>query len=228
MRCTVFTCNGRDIPLEYKPSLRAKRLSLRLSSKDASLILTIPFQTTQTQINSFLQHCTPWVHRQLKRVEPKILIGHGETLTLHGTPFQCVVDPLRRKPALCEMTKTLFLSPRYGKEDLYAVFKKVAVEKLMSYILKAASHVGKKVEKVTIRDPKSRWGSCSAGKTISLSWRLILAPPEVAYYVCAHEVAHLIYMNHSKEFWRVVGELCPAYRTHCTWLKINGPSLMRI
>jgi predicted metal-dependent hydrolase len=97
---------------------------------------------------------------------------------------------------------------------------------LPAYALKAAETLGQHVEKITIRDATSRWGSCSGRKTISLNWRLILAPPEVAHYVCVHEAAHLLHMNHSPVFWNVVESLCPTYREHKKWLKINGSSLM--
>lgn len=225
---TVFTCQGQDIPLKYKPSQRAKRLSLRLSPKDASLVLTVPPRATPSQITAFLKQCTPWVENQLRKVAKTISIKAGGKVTLHGTIFECMVDPLRRKPALCQVTKTLHLPPRCGQKDLYDVFKKMAIETLTPYVEKAAMTLGQRIEKISIRDTKSRWGSCSAGKTISLSWRLILAPPEVAHYVCIHEAAHLLHMNHSRTFWKVVAELCPGYKSCQKWLKAHGPSLMRV
>lgn len=225
---TVFTCKGQDIPLKYKPSLRAKRLSMRMSSKDASLVLTIPPRTTASQIASFLKQCGPWVEKQVQKFTKTISIGPGKDIALYGTVFQCVTDPLRRKPALCQATQTLRLPRQYGQNDLHDFFKKMAGEKLTPYVENAARALGQQIEKVTFRDTKSRWGSCSISKTISLSWRLILAPPEVAEYVCIHEAAHLIHMNHSKAFWKAVSDLCPGYRTHRRWLKLNGSALMRV
>jgi predicted metal-dependent hydrolase len=228
MGMTVFTYEGQDIPLQYKPSLRAKRLSLRVSAKDASLVLTIPPRATERQIKAFLQQCTPWVKQQLTKLLKAITIKPGEELSLHGAVFRCIQDPLRRKPALCKATQTLYLPPRCLQEDVYSVFKKMAEETLKPYLLKIARSLDQKVAKITVRDTKSRWGSCSARKTISLNWRLILAPPEVAYYVCIHEAAHLLHMNHSPAFWKVVAEHCPTYQTHKKWLKLHGASLMRV
>ena len=225
---TVFTCQGQDIPLKYKPSQRAKRLSLRLSAKDASLVLTIPPRTTASQITAFLKRCTPWVGNQLQKVAKTISIKPGEKVSLHGTIFECKVDSLRRKPALCQVTHTFCLPPRCGQKDVYDVLKKMAIETLTPYVEKAAMALGQRIEKVSIRDTKSRWGSCSTSKTISLSWRLILAPPEVAQYVCIHEAAHLIHMNHSQAFWKAVEQLCPGYKSCQKWLKAHGPSLMRV
>ena len=78
---------------------------------------------------------------------------------------------------------------------------------------------------VTVRETRSRWGSCSTAPSLSFSWRLVLAPPEVADYVAAHEVAHRLQMNHSPAFWGIVEGLSPNYRRHEAWLKANGATL---
>ncbi len=221
-------CGERTIPLTYKPNPRAKRLSLRFSLKEARLILTTPPFTTESQAKAFLEKCKPWLERQLRKIPETCSIRPGEHISLYGTIFECALDPLRRKPALCKITQTLRLPPRYTQQDVYDFFKKLAIEFLSPLLQSALRALGQRVEKITIRDTISRWGSCSARKTISLNWRLILAPPEVAEYVCIHEAVHLIHMNHSKDFWQAVGELCPSYKSHRKWLKINGQRLMRI
>lgn len=81
-------------------------------------------------------------------------------------------------------------------------------------------------QRITIRDQKTRWGSCSAGGTLSFNWRLMLAPPAVLDYVVIHELCHLTHMNHSKAFWALVESVCPDYRTHRKWLKDHGQSLI--
>lgn len=228
MVSSVFTYGEQEIPLRYKPSPRAKRLSLRMSSKERSLVLTIPPRTTASQMSTFLKQCTPWIEKQMSKLSKPIAIEPGADVTLHGEIFRCMVDPLRRKPALCNITQTLRLPPQCLEKDLYVFFKKMAEKILPTYVLKAAETLGQQVERITIRDQKSRWGSCSGRKTISLSWRLILAPPEIAHYVCVHEAAHLVHMNHSPAFWKAVESLCPSYKSHKKWLKANGPSLMGV
>lgn len=222
----IFSVGDREVPLKYKPNARAKRLSLRFSLKESSLVLTFPPRTSTSKIREFLKRCEPWVEKQLQKVSTPSPILPGEKLFLHGTAFECVIDPLRRKPTLCRITNTIRLPVKYKKQDLHDFFKKMATDLLIPYVEHAAKIIGQSVEKITLKDTKSRWGSCSGRKTISLSWRLILAPPEVAQYVCIHETAHLLHMNHSKAFWKVVEGFCPAYRSHQKWLKIHGPSLM--
>jgi len=90
-----------------------------------------------------------------------------------------------------------------------------------------ATELGKNYKRISIRDPRSRWGSCSPDGVLSFSWRLILAPPYVLDYLAAHEVAHLVEMNHSPRFWRVVAKVCPSVERAKKWLDTYGNDLHR-
>jgi len=90
-----------------------------------------------------------------------------------------------------------------------------------------AQALGAKVKRLSIRDQSSRWGSCTSAGSLSFSWRLILAPPYVLDYLAAHEVAHLVEMNHSARFWRVVGKVCGHVERAKTWLDTHGNDLHR-
>ena len=81
--------------------------------------------------------------------------------------------------------------------------------------------------RLSIRDQSSRWGSCTSAGSLSFSWRLILAPPYVLDYLAAHEVAHLVEMNHSARFWRVVAKICNHVERAKTWLDTHGNDLHR-
>ena len=81
-----------------------------------------------------------------------------------------------------------------------------------------AEALGVRVKRLSVRDQSSRWGSCTSAGSLSFSWRLILAPPYVLDYLAAHEVAHLVEMNHSARFWRVVGKVCGHVERAKTWL----------
>ena len=80
-------------------------------------------------------------------------------------------------------------------------------------------------QKITIRDQKTRWGSCSSNGTLSFNYRLMLAPPRVLDYVVVHELCHLTHMNHSTAFWEMVASILPDYKEHRKWLKENEDSL---
>jgi len=88
-----------------------------------------------------------------------------------------------------------------------------------------APKVGRKVRSLTLRDTRSRWGSCSADGALSFSWRIVMAPPFVLDYLAAHEVAHLREMNHGPEFWTLCAKLCPRVEEAKRWLKRNGTML---
>jgi hypothetical protein len=92
---------------------------------------------------------------------------------------------------------------------------------------RAAHELGVAFKRVSIRDPSSRWGSCSTTGVLSYSWRLIFAPPFVLDYLAAHEAAHLIEMNHSRKFWRVVERICPHVARAKSWLDAHGSDLHR-
>ena len=216
---------GQEVPIQTKENARARKLSLRVIID--AFVLTIPTRTSPSHIKRFLNQCIPWVETHLKSLQAVTQVVPGQDLVLQGKPFRCRLDPLRRKPALCEITHTLHLPPRYTQADLHTFLKKHAAKVLTPYAENAAHTLGLEISRLSFRDQRSRWGSCSANKNISLSWRLLLAPPEVTHYVCVHEVAHLLHMNHSPAFWKVVESLCPEYKTHRKWLKANGPGLMR-
>jgi len=93
--------------------------------------------------------------------------------------------------------------------------------------LRHAGKVGVMPRRITLRDTTSRWGSCSSTGSLNFSWRLIMAPSFVLDYLAAHEVAHLLYMNHSPSFWKLVGKLSAHVERGEAWLKANGAGLLR-
>ncbi|MDE7247138.1 MAG: M48 family metallopeptidase [Lachnospiraceae bacterium] len=110
-----------------------------------------------------------------------------------------------------------------------AALEKRYIEAAREYFPKRVSYfqplTGGSYDRITIRDQKTRWGSCSAKGTLSFNWRLMLAPPAVLDYVVVHELCHLTHMNHSAAFWALVESVCPDYRVHRKWLKEHGNEL---
>ncbi|HHL21369.1 MAG TPA: M48 family peptidase, partial [Aliiroseovarius sp.] len=106
-----------------------------------------------------------------------------------------------------------------------ALFKQEARARLSAATARHGAALGRAPAALTLRDTRSRWGSCSAEGRLMFSWRLVMAPPEVLDYVAAHEVAHLAEMNHSRAFWDQVERLMPGYQPHRLWLRKNGALL---
>ena len=105
--------------------------------------------------------------------------------------------------------------------------KKQALKDLQAAVTVHSKALGVTPGPVTVKDTTSRWGSCSSSGALAFSWRLILAPPFVLDYLAAHEVAHLVEMNHSARFWRVVGKVCGHVERAKTWLDTHGNDLHR-
>lgn len=108
-----------------------------------------------------------------------------------------------------------------------AALKCLARDRLAEASDRHATAIGRKVGRITLRDTRSRWGSCTSEGNLMYSWRLILAPPEVLDYVAAHEVAHLVHMDHSRAFWAQVERLMPGHKSARDWLRREGTGLHR-
>ncbi|MBT4132840.1 MAG: M48 family metallopeptidase, partial [Rhodobacterales bacterium] len=98
----------------------------------------------------------------------------------------------------------------------------LARERLMTSSDYFAKLLGCKIKSITLRDTTTRWGSCTTNGSLMYSWRLMMAPREVQNYVAAHEVCHLIEMNHSPNYWKLVESVVPTYKADRSWLKLNG------
>jgi predicted metal-dependent hydrolase len=105
--------------------------------------------------------------------------------------------------------------------------RREAKRNLEAASMRYANALGVRIKRLAVRDQSSRWGSCSTSGALSFSWRLILAPPFVLDYLAAHEVAHLLEMNHSARFWRLVQKLCPDHERAKVWLDVHGTDLHR-
>ena len=110
---------------------------------------------------------------------------------------------------------------------LRAFYKTMARDRLVQASDGYAKILGRSFSRITLRDTRSRWGSCTSDGNLMYSWRLIMAPPKVQNYVAAHEVCHLVEMNHSKAFWRQVAAIYPDYKQQQVWLQEHGSYLHR-
>jgi predicted metal-dependent hydrolase len=128
----------------------------------------------------------------------------------------------RGEPQLCVAGDAPHVDRRIGD-----FLRREAKRELEAASLQYAAALGVKVRRIVVRDQSSRWGSCSTNGVLSYSWRLILAPSHVLQYLAAHEVAHLVEMNHSARFWRLVQRLCPTHERAKVWLDLHGTDLHR-
>lgn len=215
-----------------KRSTRARRLALRLDSKARVFNLVVPKRVSLKAAENFAYQHQDWIDEQLAMLPESISFINGRTIPVFGRDTRLVIDfddELKRTKiefvgddVLLVQTNLEDVSPR-----IVRFLKAEAKKRLTILAEEKAAYIGKTVTQVSVRDTKSRWGSCSVDGSISLSWRLIFAPVAASDYVVAHEVAHLKHMDHSKAFWDVCESLSADYKTGKGWMRRQGKSLMR-
>ncbi|MEM6945390.1 MAG: SprT family zinc-dependent metalloprotease [Pseudomonadota bacterium] len=216
------------IELELRANPRARRLTLRVAARDGRVTLTVPRGVGEREALDFAHSRRAWIGKHLASVQPERTLGLGDMIPVEGQDLRVAVGPVRS--ARIE-AGDLLLPTRSGAAPGRAVagfLKVLARERLAAASDRHAAVLGRRYARITLRDTRSRWGSCSSAGALMYSWRLAMAPPEVLSYVAAHEVAHLEEMNHSRAFWGVVERLMPEFEGHRRWLRENGTALQRI
>lgn len=217
--------------LRVRESKRARRVALRLDTKNRVMNLVIPEKMSSSRAEDFARSHAVWITQRIKALPQVIPFTHGAVIPVYGRDITINInysDTLKRTNIALE-DNDLFIST--NKEDptsrIIRFLRKEAQDTLANLTHEKAAEIDKTVKNVTLRDTKSRWGSCSSDGSISYSWRLIFAPWDAMDYVVAHEVAHLIHMDHSKAFWAQCAALSEDYSTGKKWMRNHGHSLMR-
>lgn len=220
-----FTLPGNPpVDILLRRSGRARRLSLRVSQLDGRVTLTLPKGVSEREARRFAEEKAGWISGALSRRGESVEILPGAVLPVEGHDRQ-VVTGSGRSARLLPGTITV----PAGREGpaAAALLKHMARDRLQASVERYAGMVERPFGRVTLRDTRSRWGSCSSEGNLMFSWRLILAPRAVLDYVAAHEVAHLVHMDHSPAFWALVGDIFPGYREERSWLRRVGHELHR-
>lgn len=190
-----FKVNDVIIPYTLVKSSRRRSIAIQIGA-GGKMTVRCPYFVSKRMVERFLCEKQDWIYKHYIEAVRK-----ADDSDSH-TPIHANEDP-----ALVNKHK------KYARKIFEA---KVAYFQQFT---------GGKYTSITIRDQKTRWGSCSGSGTLSFNWRLILAPTEILDYVVVHELCHLTHMNHSKEFWELVGNVIPDYKARRKWLKENGHTL---
>ena len=229
-RDLALQIDGSELPVQVVENSRARRLTLRILPGGKTLKLTVPPHVQQAELQAFLERNKNWVAAKLSRLPKSVKIAEGSTIPYKGVAHKIVhLDRLRgvveAKTVLGEPTLLVPGEPASIPRKVQAFLKSEARKALNAAVDTHARRLNVRPKTIRITDTTSRWGSCSTTRTLSFSWRIIMAPPPVLDYLAAHEVAHLREMNHSDQFWKLVAELCPAMEQHKIWLKTHGNRL---
>ncbi|MEM1429281.1 MAG: SprT family zinc-dependent metalloprotease [Pseudomonadota bacterium] len=214
------------IRVHLRRSARARRMSLRVSRLDGKVTLTLPRRAPMRAALSFIEERAPWIRGHLDRLDPLVPVGLGTVLPVQGQALRVVSGP---RTEVRMASGELAVSARATSAGAAAAgaLKALARDRLSIASDHFAARLGRTYARITLRDTRSRWGSCTDEGALMYSWRLVMAPPDVLDYVAAHEVAHLAEMNHSARFWETVERLYPGFQPQRLWLRERGQDLHR-
>jgi predicted metal-dependent hydrolase len=233
-KTAALQVQGIGAPVELRRHAGARRLTLRVSKTRRAVVVTVPSGCRIEEADKFLRTNLEWVRERLGRVPEPVPLADGATIPLRGQPHRVAYvgaargaivsrqSPAGETPLLCVAGHAEHAARRL-KEWLIAQ----AHKDLDVCVRRHAADLDVRVRRVSLRDQTTRWGSCSANGFLSFSWRLILAPAYVLDYVAAHEVAHLLEMNHGARFWKLVAGCVPRIEEAKQWLRLEGTDLHR-
>ncbi|MEM6758529.1 MAG: SprT family zinc-dependent metalloprotease [Pseudomonadota bacterium] len=213
-----------DVPIVLRQSARARRITLRVSQLDGRVTVTLPRGTPERAALAFVREKEPWIRKHLAARLHDVVVGIGAHLPIEGVSHQIAVGSKRG----VQVKDGMIAAPAKATgRFIEAWLKTLARDRLVAACDRYADKLGRSYSGISLRDTRSRWGSCSSAGRLMFSWRLILAPPDILNYVAAHEVAHLAQMNHSLAFWAEVTGLYGAHAAQRRWLRTEGAALHR-
>jgi len=213
------------IRVTLRRNRRARRFTLRMDVTGLGATLTVPDGVPVAETRSFLHRHTDWLRRAMERQPEAVSVADGAVLPVAGVPCRIALRPGPRRAPHLDDGRLIVQGPGAPGPRLAAWLKARARDTLAPAA--HAATLDRRIARIALRDTRSRWGSCSTSGTVSFSWRLAMAPPEVLDYVAAHEAAHLVEMNHGPAFWALVSQLCPAHQRQRAWLRREGRDLHR-
>ncbi len=227
---------GETFRIALKRISTARRFTLRVRAATRDVVLTMPPRGSLIGARNFVERHAAWIGVRLQRLPAPMPFGGGEIVPIRGVNHRIVERPRERGTAWIEPAsigdKSLPLLCVTGERAHVArrvqdFLVREAKRDIEAAVARHAAKLGVTPRRITLRDTTSRWGSCSSTGALNFSWRLIMAPGYVLDYLAAHEVAHLVYMNHSPAFWKILGRLSGHVERAEAWLKANGAGLLR-
>ena len=230
---TQITLGGASAILDIRVNPRAKRLILKVDPVRGRILVTAPSKRAVPEAIAFAKSRAHWLEQQLATGARAIPFAAGDIAPFEGAPHRIIAAPDRRasvrlrRPASETAPGEISVGgdPAFVNRRMVDWLKTAARRRLTERADIHCRELGVKRGRITIRDTRSRWGSCSSSGAISFSWRLILTPPAILDYVAAHECAHLVHLDHSDAYWRVVASLGVDAGAASRWFEKNGARL---
>ncbi|WP_137180290.1 M48 family metallopeptidase [Roseomonas sp. AR75] len=218
-----------EIPVRWRPSTRARRVSMRICPREGAVVVTLPPRSGRRAGLALIREHEAWVLDRLAALTPMIEFAPGAAFLLGGEPHVIRHEPRARGGAFLDGQHLVVAGAREFLRRRATDFLRAEAKRRITVL--AAPHAGMlgvKPRTIRVKDTRSRWGSCAPDGTLAFSWRLVMAPEWVTDYVVAHEIAHLRELNHSARFWALVAQLTPHRDAAVEWLRLEGPALLRV
>ena len=243
MTTTSFTLDTRTFSCNLRFSNRRRSVQIRVPRPDC-LELAAPAGMSWPKIRELVETKRTWILRQVQRLEAvaanpaNAALTHGSTILYQGIPHTLLLladGTGRASVTYSACNISVHLSELVGEDNDPAVlntlkkwYLKQSQQQLRERTQYWSAQIGVRPSRISLRDQKTRWGSCSSRGTISFNWRVIMAPPAVLDYLVVHELCHMLHPNHSPAYWREVARWIPDCRDQRRWLKQHGGLLGKI
>jgi predicted metal-dependent hydrolase len=228
-RSEMLALPGGPTRVEWRRNRRARRVSLRIDPCGGGVVVTLPTRAGRGAGVALLMTHADWVANRLAALPEAVLFADGTIVSISGVPHRIRHTPQARGGAWLEDGELLVSgAPEFLRRRVFEFLRAEALRQLSKLVCVKTETLNVTPRRITVKDTRSRWGSCAADGSLAFSWRLIMTPEFVQDYVVAHEVAHLKHMNHGKRFWNLVNRLSPHATTAIPWLRAEGFRLLRI
>jgi len=227
-KMALVTKSGVSVNVRLEVNPKARRLILRLDERNREAVAVAPSRKKIAEAAAFAQDRVEWIAQHLQALPVEVSLQDGAEFTLRGSPCHVSIDGRGRVARLDSGPPQVLRVPgeiETTGRRVERFLRKSAKEDLSDAVIRYCDQLGVEARRVTVKDTRTRWGSCTSDGRLAFSWRLIMAPPEVLEYVAAHECAHLLEMNHSPAFWAHVAKCRPRWKAERGWLRKNGRDL---
>lgn len=228
----LLRIDGKSVEVILRADPRARRFIVKVDPATGQVVVVSPTSRSLDRALEFARGEREWIAGRLASVPPPVHLAVGSEILFRGVEHQIRAGNGGRAPVWIDrdaLRPTIRVEGRseHIARRLLDWLKREARRRIDERVAHYSEQLGVTAKRISIRDTTSRWGSCSSTRTLSFSWRLILAPPSVLDYVVAHEVSHLRELNHRPRFWRLVETLVSDVQKSQDWLMQYGTLLHR-
>lgn len=227
-KMALVTKSGESINVRLEVNPKARRLILRLDERNREAVAIAPSKKKIGEAAAFARERVDWIAEHLQALPKDLLLRPGAEFKLRDSPCQISLEGPGRVAKLDSGLPQKLRVPgeiETTGQRVERFLRKTAKQDLSDAVIRYCEVLGVEARRVTVKDTRSRWGSCTSDGRLAFSWRLIMAPYEVLEYVAAHECAHLLEMNHSPAFWAHVKTCRPHWKAERAWLRKHGRDL---